>query len=193
MVMALVSNSQQRRWTAADLREVPDDRNRYEIIDGDLFVTPAPSLRHQRLLAEFFFAIRTYLDAHRVGNVLFAPADVVLADDTVVEPDLFAFPLVDGPLPAQWDGSEGLLLAIEIISPSSARTDRTVKRMRYQRACVPEYWIIDGDARVVERWRSGDGRPQIVSDRLEWQPDPGFPALAVELESLFATALGAAG
>jgi Uma2 family endonuclease len=126
MSMAVVIDTNRKHWTAADLREIPDDRNRYEIIDGELFVTPAPSLWHQELSASFFLAIRPYLEAHGIGNIVYAPADVVLADDTVVEPDLFVFPPIKGKLPARWEGAAGLLLAIEVLSPGTARVDRTV-------------------------------------------------------------------
>jgi Uma2 family endonuclease len=194
MSMAVVIDSDHRQdhrhWTAADLREIPDDRNRYEIIDGELFVTPAPSLRHQELSASFFITIRPYLKAHGIGNIIYAPADVVLADDTVLEPDLFVFPPIEGKLPARWEGAAGLLLVIEVLSPGTARTDRTIKRRRYQREGIPECWIVDGDARVVERWRPEDDRPEIISELLDWRPDSEHPALTIELPALFAAALG---
>lgn len=190
MQMAVVTDPEHKHWTAADLREIPDDRNRYEIIDGELFVSPSPTLWHQMLLARLFRAVDSYVEAHKLGNVIFAPADVELADDTVVEPDLFVFPVLEGKLPVRWEGSAGLLLVIEILSPSTARVDRTVKRKRYQREGVPEYWIVDGDARVVERWRPDDERPEIIADELNWQPDAGLPALVIDLPALFASALG---
>lgn len=191
MSMAVITTDpEHRHWTAADLREIPDDRNRYEIIDGELFVTPSPSWGHQDLSAYLFLAIRPYLEAERLGNVIFAPADVALADDTVVEPDLFVVPLVGGQKPQSWEEVGQLLLVIEILSPSTARVDRTVKRRRYQRQGVPEYWIIDGDARVIERWRPEDDRPEIISEQLEWRPEPSIPSLVIDLPTLFAGALG---
>jgi Uma2 family endonuclease len=119
-----------------------------------------------------------------------APADVGLSDDTVVGPDLFVVPLVDGRRPQSWDDVGRLLLAIEILSPSTARVDRTIKRRRYQREGVPEYWVVDGDARVVERWRPADKRPEIVTDDLEWKPSSEIAALIIDLPVLFAAALG---
>jgi Uma2 family endonuclease len=190
MAVATTDPDQHKHWTAADLRAIPDDRNRYEIIDGELFVAPSPSWRHQDLAWLLSFLIRPYLEAHKLGRTVLAPADVELSDDTVVEPDLFVVPLVDGKPPARWADVGRLLLAIEIISPSTARVDRTVKRRRYQREGVPEYWIVDGDALVVERWRPTDERPEILSERLEWQPDSSVPALIIDLPPLFASALG---
>jgi Uma2 family endonuclease len=84
------------------------------------------------------------------------------------------------------------MLAIEVLSPSSARHDRVRKRPLFQRH-VPEYWIVDIDARLVERWRPGDERPEIITESLVWQPDAGVPAFHLTLESLFAGLEGADG
>ena len=78
-----------------------------------------------------------------------------------------------------------LLLAVEVLSPSTARADRDVKRRLYQAQGVPEYWIVDLDARLVERWRPDDEPPEIITDRIEWQVDPALPALMIELPALF--------
>ncbi len=186
MSMAVITDPDHRHWTAAELRQIPDDRNRYEIIDGELFVTPSPAPAHQMLSARLFMAIRLYLEAHKVGEAVYAPADVALADDTVVEPDLFVVPPIEGgKAPESWAEAGPLLLAIEILSPSTARVDRTVKRKRYQREGVPEYWIVDGDARVVERWRPEDERPEIISESLEWTPDVSIPPLVIDLATVF--------
>lgn len=188
--MSMVATTTQKHWTAAELRAIPDDLKRYEIIDGELFVTPAPSLNHQGLSKRFFLAIHSYVETHQIGDAVYAPADVEFADDTVIQPDVFVLPLFQGKPPLRWEDVGHLLLAIEILSPSTARVDRTVKRRRYQRERVPEYWIVDGDARLVERWRPEDDRPEILSDRLAWQPDPAFPALIIDLPNLFAGGLG---
>ena len=82
-----------------------------------------------------------------------------------------------------------LLLVIEILSPATAHADRTVKRRRHQREGVPEYWIVDGDARLVERWRPEDERPEMISDRLEWKPAAAMAPLVVDLAKLFEAAL----
>ena len=190
MSMAVITTDpDHKHWTAADLRDIPDDRNRYEIIDGELFVTPSPSWKHQDIAGHLHVLIYSYLKAQRLGNVLLAPADVELADDTVVEPDLFVVPLVEGKAPESWAAVGRLLLVIEILSPSTARVDRRVKRTRYQGEGVPEYWIVDGDAQVVERWRPEDERPEIISEQLEWRPEPSIPSLVIDLPTLFASAL----
>lgn len=173
-------------WTADDLRAIPDDRNRYEIIDGELLVTPAPSWRHQRISARLYVALSAYLAQHAIGEVLYAPADICFSDSTVVEPDLFVVPLVDGRVARGWDEVRRLLLAVEILSPGTARADRTIKRRLYQRELVGEYWIIDGDAEVIERWRPEDDRPEVLVEVIEWKPVAQVPALVVELKAIFA-------
>ena len=180
------------RWTAAMLRALPDDRNRYEIIRGELFVTPAPTWRHQNAVLELAFLLVPYLRAHGIGHTIVAPADVEYSDDTVVEPDLFVVPFVDGRAPTEMEAGALLLLAVEVLSPSTARTDRLTKRELYLEQSVPEYWILDVDARLVERWRPGDTRPELVSETLDWRPDPAVPALAVDLPAYFARVRGEA-
>src|SRR6185312_12215292 len=106
-------------------------------------------------------SLYTYLREQSLANVYFAPADVHFSDDTVVEPDLFVIPLVEGRRPRSREEVGRLLLVIEILSRSTARADRTVKRQKYQGEGVPEYWIVDGDARLVERWRPADDRPEV--------------------------------
>ena len=173
------------RWTADQVRALPDDGNRYEVVDGELLVTPAPARPHQRAV----FLLQSLLDAHvralGAGEALSSPADVELDPHGMVQPDIFVEGLVDGRLARTWNAGAPLLLVVEILSPSTARADRTTKRRRYQRAGIPEYWIVDLDARVVERWRPGDERPEVLGESIEWRPLPGADPLAIALPPLF--------
>jgi Uma2 family endonuclease len=92
---------------------------------------------------------------------------------------------VEGRRPRAWTQIRTLILAVEVLSPATARADRQVKRRRYQRHGVAEYWIVDLDARLVERWRPADERPEILAERLEWCPSLGAPALDLDLPRLF--------
>ncbi len=188
MLMAVTTT--QKRWTAAELRAIPEDRNRYEIINGELLVTPAPLFDHQRLVFHIAQQLSLYVASTSIGETVISPADIELADDTVVQPDVFVVPFVDGVRPRTWRDVTGLLLAIEVLSPSTARADRTIKRQRYQREGVPEYWIVDGDARIVERWRPEDERPEVISERLEWKPAASAAALVIDLPKFFTDAIG---
>lgn len=175
-------------WTVEQLAALPDDGKRYEIIDGELFVTPAPRFRHQYAVAALVGELRAYLKVNRVGVGLGAPADVEFNERTVVEPDVLVVPLVAGRRPTTFSEARQLLVAIEVLSPGTAARDRGVKRELYQRQGVPEYWIVDLDALLIERWRPGDQRPEIIRDRLEWLPEGAGEPFLLDLPEFFAEA-----
>ena len=178
------------RWTAEEVRALPDDGNRYELISGELVVTPAPPGLHQVAVWKLAKRLDAWLDESHAGELLGAPADVSLGEDEVLQPDLFVYRTATGGPLREWRDIDSLLLVVEVLSPSSARYDRQLKRRRYQRARVPEYWIVDLDARLVERWRPDDERPEIGADRLNWEPVPGVDALELDLKALFAEMWG---
>ena len=115
--------AQPTEWTVEMVRALPDDGNRYEVIDGELFVTPAPSVFHQRAVVELLYLVGPYVKAHGIGEALIAPADVVVyGPRKFVQPDLFVVPLVDGTLMRAWTDVGRLILAVEVISPSTTVT-----------------------------------------------------------------------
>lgn len=136
------------RLTYSDLQQVPEDGQRYEIIDGRLYVTPAPATRHQRILVRFTQTVVAQADA--MGTWLVAPCDVVLGDGTVVQPDaLFVkkgretFIIREMALHGPPD------LVVEILSPGTAQRDRTVKYQAYAENGIQEYWLVDPETEVV--------------------------------------------
>ena len=177
-------------WTVEEVQALPSDGNRYEVIDGELLVSPAPTFRHQRALRDLFIAVHEYCRTNRCGSVFFAPLDVVYGPRTMVEPDLLVLPLVNGREPDSVEESGGLILVVEVLSPSTARTDRWRKRLLYQRQQVPVYLVVDCDARIVERWCPGDERPEVLAERLEWRATEGVAPLIIELGPFFATIEG---
>lgn len=181
-------------WTPDAVRALidraPPGAPRYECIDGELLVTPSPFPPHQGVLRELTFVLYPYVAAHRLGHLYFAPADLSLGGDDVVQPDLFVVPPDQAPEPRGWRWVRLLLLAVEVVSGSSARHDRWTKRRFYQRHRVGEYWVVDPGARLVERWLPDDERPAILADALVWQPCADAPPLTVELPALFEQALG---
>ncbi len=162
---------------------------RYELVDGLLLVTNAPRPVHQLVLGELHVALHRYVRANRLGLVLASPSALELEPNTVVQPDLFVVPAADG-RPKQWSDVTGLLLAVEVLSPSTANVDRTRKRRLYQRTAVADYWVVDADARLVERWTPADLRPEPVEDRLVWHPVGAAAPLVLDLPALFAEACG---
>ena len=139
----------QRPLDADDLRSFPDDRNRYEIIGGQLIVSPSPSTRHQQILLELATSLKLYLLAERRGQVFVAPLDVRLSFYDVVQPDLLVV-LNDRADIIQERGILGAPnLVVEILSPSSQVNDRVDKAALYARSGVQEYWIVDPDTETV--------------------------------------------
>ncbi len=180
-----------QEWTADMVRTLPDDGNRYEVVGGTLLVTPAPSWHHGEAVEELFAVLRGYCREHRVGHAKIAPQDVEFDERNMVEPDLFVVPLVNGAKPLTWEEVRRLLLAVEVLSPSTARHDRFTKRRLYQAQNVPEYWIVDLDSRMIERWRPADERPELLAESLVWQPDLAAPPLVLDLPGYFTEVLGA--
>ena len=177
--------AQPTEWTVELVRALPDDGNRHEVIDGKLLVTPAPSWIHQIAVLELALLLVPYLREHRIGHEIVAPADVVFEPRTAVEPDLFVVPLVNGAVPHAWEEVGRLLLVVEVISPSTRQTDRTDKRKLYQRKNVPEYWVVDTDARTIERWRPNEAEPETFAETIQWHPEPGVPPFSIDLPAYF--------
>jgi Uma2 family endonuclease len=145
--------------TWQDVQQLPDDGKRYEAIGGELYVTPAPSLRHQRLHRRLVAALLRLLQEPGRGELLYAPFGVEFpATGEGVQPDLlFVSNGRRGILAEDWiRGAPDLV--VEILSPSTAHRDRGIKRDLYERQGVAEYWIVDPEADAVEAWRFGDER-----------------------------------
>jgi Uma2 family endonuclease len=176
--------------TIEELLALPEDGLRHELLDGVHVVTPAPKYPHQGVLSEWMRALFTALAGRDELQVLTSPADIVLGPRTLVQPDLFVIRRRPGQLLKQWSDVGVPVLAIEFLSPGTAARDRGAKRRIYQRSGVPEYWIVDLDARLVERWRPLDERPEVIAEMLRWQPDEALPALVIALPALFERVLG---
>ena len=116
---------------------------------------------------------------------MLSPADLELSSGSIVQPDIFVIPPPGGGPIASWTDVSALLLAVEVLSPSTARADRVLKRAHYQRAGVPEYWIVDNDTQAIERWRPTDERPEILAERIAWEPEGATQPLVIDLEKFF--------
>lgn len=190
--MGMPAATDPRYWTPEDVWALPDDGNRYECIDGVLLVTPSPQPLHQFVLGTLIGRLYAYARAERLGRVLSAPADLRLESSNVVQPDLFVVAQAPGaPGIQDWREVSSLLLAVEVLSPSTARYDRGLKRRYYQRASVAEYWIVDLEARLIERWQCGEQRPEVVAEVLTWHPEGAAAAMELDVAELFEEALGA--
>jgi Uma2 family endonuclease len=133
--------------------------------------------------------LRAYFDRERVGRVVSSPSDVELEPDFISQPDVFVVPMTEWRrATAEGLPVRELLLAVEVLSPSSSRHDRVRKRPLYQRH-VPDYWIADIDARLIERWIPGDDRPVLVTESLVWHPSGAATPFTLDVPALFRSIL----
>ncbi|MBL0939148.1 MAG: Uma2 family endonuclease [Gemmatimonadaceae bacterium] len=179
-----------RLWTVAEVHALQDQdpHHRYEVVDGELLVTPAPRRSHQRAVLQLARALSDQVERFGFGEVLMSPSDVRAEGQTSVQPDVFVIPLVNG-RPAADEMVVSPVLVIEVLSPSTARFDRLTKRRLYQRMQI-EYWIVDLDSELIERWAPESERPEICADRVVWQPVGSPEALELDVAAFMRRALG---
>lgn len=171
-------------WTAEMVRALPDDGRRYEVVYGELLVTPAPRLWHQELVGRLFVRLSRYLEAHPVGHLLVSPADISWDEGTLVQPDLFVADHREVRT-LDWSAVRTLKFVAEVLSPSTSRHDRFTKRRRYQEAGVGIYWVLDPDRQLVEVWTPDDLLPLIEHVRATWHPDGAEAPFVLELAEYF--------
>jgi len=181
----------ERRLTAEEFLQIPEDGKRHELVDGVHYVTPSPNLPHQVLVGRLYLSLGAFLDRRpEAGQIFLGPLDVVLSDRDVVEPDLLfvaaeqssilTFKNVQGP-PA---------LAIEVLSPSTRKWDQRVKRQLFDQRGIGEYWLVDpAERRVTVLRRASDGSfPEVAA--LGASPatlleTPLVPGWSLDLADLF--------
>ena len=184
--MGMPAQREKRIWTEAEFhaaRDAAPPGERWELVDGEVMVTPSPTWVHQDAVGLLYLLIRAYVDVQGIGRTFFSPLDVKLRRGLVLQPDLLVVP--NGELRRCSDVVQHLVLAVEVLSPGSARHDRVTKRPQYQRHRVPEYWIVDGWSRTVERWHPSDDRPEIVSEILTWHPEGAAQPFTLPLAEYF--------
>ena len=188
--MGMPALSPPRLWTLEEFyaaRDAAPPGERWEYVDGEVLVTPSPHWTHQRVVLRLAMLLYPYVQAHKLGEVFTSPLDVKLEPGLVLQPDVLVVPA--GELRKKSDIVRRLLVAIEALSPSSARHDRVTKRPRYQRNRVPEYWIVDGESQTIERWRPDDARAELVSEQLVWHPEGASEPFVLDLPTFFAQVL----
>jgi Uma2 family endonuclease len=174
------------KLTYQDYVLLPDDGKRYEILDGDLYVTPSPTARHQRISFNLSVALGQHVKANRLGEVLCAPLDVILADDSIAQPDILFISNERLPIVRDWvHGAPDLV--IEILSPGTRERDRTLKRHLYARHGVRELWLADPEARTVEVFHldpSSEFPPVMFAER-DTLSSKVLPSLRLPLEAIW--------
>jgi Uma2 family endonuclease len=136
--------------TYEDYVLLPNDRNRYEILEGELTVTPAPSTKHQSVSANLFKLLSKHIDDLNLGKLFYAPIDLILDATTILQPDLLVVFSARQHIITE-RAIEGVPnLVVEIVSPTTSRTDRVTKAQIYARHSVPAYWIVDPSEETIE-------------------------------------------
>ena len=177
-----------KRWTIEELHSLPEDGNRYELIHGELFVSPPPGETHETIAARLSRRLDPYVEAHGLGLV-YHPHAVVRFEESQAEPDLFVRQTRTGrpkhaKVDADWLDSPTPILVVEILSPWSRRRDNEHKREFYLEAGVAEYWIVDPSSRSVRVVRPG--REDVVAtSTLEWSPAEAAKPLMLDLDEIF--------
>ena len=179
------------KLTYEDFLQFPDDGRRHELIDGEHYVTPSPNTRHQRISGRLYLLIGNWLQEHPVGQLFYAPFDVVFSNIDVVEPDLLYMSNERAAEVLTEEHVRGVPeLVIEIASPGTRRRDETLKRRLYERSGVTEYWVVDPDVDVVRAYRlsgEGFGRPvELSAEAGDVLTTALLPGLEIPLARVFA-------
>jgi Uma2 family endonuclease len=180
--MAVPVPTKTKVWTLEELHSLPDDGNKYELVGGELFVTPPPTVRHEEIAARLDRILSPFVAANGLGYV-YRPRAVLQSRGSEVEPDVMV--RLPHPNPdAGWDAWPVPLLVVEIISPGTRRRDREQKRNFYLEAGIAEYWIVDEERRnvVVVRQRQDE---RVVEGRVEWRAPGREAVLTVSLDEVF--------
>ena len=177
-----------KKLTHADYLLFPEDGKRHELIDGVHYVSPSPVLRHQAILKNLFLELGPWVRDRELGELFFAPLDVIFTDFDVVEPDLLFVRKGREEILSDWvRGAPDLV--VEILTPSTRARDERLKRDLYERCGVVEYWIVDPEAETVKVYRrseSGYGRPELlVAQEGDALASELFGELRLPLETVF--------
>ena len=181
--MAMPAASKQ--WTLEEVHSLPDDDNKYELIHGELYVTPPPSPGHDLAIARLNAVLIPYVVRHDLGLV-FHPRSVIRWRGSEVEPDLMVRrpPLEDLDKDEDWERMPTPLLVVEVSSKSTRRRDVGPKRDFYIEVGVPEYWVVDRQYRTLRVVRAGV-EDLVLGDSYSWQPAGSSEQLVVQVQPLF--------
>jgi Uma2 family endonuclease len=167
---------------------LPNDRNRYEILDGDFFVTPAPRVNHQRISRRLLRFLDDHVLANNLGEIFAAPIDVILAPTTVVQPDLIFIAHDRAHIITERAIEGAPTLVVEILSPTTQQIDRVTKAQLYAKYGVPHYWLIDPDQHVIEAYGLSGEQYNLVTrvQDADLFTSSVFPGLSIQISDLWA-------
>jgi Uma2 family endonuclease len=177
------------KLTYDDFLLFPDDGKRHELIDGEHYVTPSPSRKHQAIVWNLITMIGPYLEAHPVGRAFAAPFDVVFSNFDVVEPDLLFISNARLEVLTTKNVQGAPNLVVEIGSPGTRRRDEIIKRKLYERFGVEEYWVIDPEIETIAVYRHvGETYQRVLEltvERNDTLTTSLLPQLTLPLQQIF--------
>ena len=177
------------KLTHEDYLHFPNDGKRHEIIDGEHYVTAAPSTRHQRIVVRLTGFLLDSIRQSGRGELLLAPIDVVLSETDVVQPDLLFVAADRLERITEPDVQGAPDLVVEVLSPSTRKTDEVIKRKRYQLFGVREYWVVDPELDTVKVYRLGSTgfgpAEELSAESGDTLTTPLLPGLAIPLAKVF--------
>jgi Uma2 family endonuclease len=174
------------RFLATDIWDTPEDSNRYEVIDGELYMSPPPVPAHQSALGEMYGRLWMYLHAHPIGRLFVSPIGIILDAQTAVQPDFVYVSRVNAEIISE-RGIEGVPdLVVEVLSPGTQSRDHGIKKRRYEAAGVSAYWIVDPVQRILEAFELKDGKygeAEVYDVNSVFRPTM-FPGLEIAINDL---------
>jgi Uma2 family endonuclease len=185
-----VRDTARRKLTYEDYAQIPDDGLRHEIIDGEHYVSPAPNANHQGLSGNLYVLLTLFVRKNRLGRLYYAPFDVVLSPNDIVQPDILFISKARLAILTEANVQGAPDLVIEILSPSTRHLDETRKRKRYDQLGVQEYWIFDPKSQSVRIFRRGQdagfGAPsELTAAAGQVLTTPLLPGLEIVLRETF--------
>jgi Uma2 family endonuclease len=182
-----------RRWSREEvlrlIEQEPLITPRYEVVDGELFVTPSPGGLHQAAVGRMYAALDAYCRAEQIGEAFLSPWDMELERGQLVQPDVFVVSPAEAKRVRRERPGREAMLTVEVLSSGSERGDRGRKRQLYQRR-VAMYWIVSVEDRAVEQWLRGQRRATLLRERLEWHPVGSRQPFQLNLPRYFSQVYG---
>ncbi|HLR32172.1 MAG TPA: Uma2 family endonuclease [Fodinibius sp.] len=179
--------TQTKSLTYDDYRSLPDDGNQYQLIGGKLIMAPSPKMIHQIISSNLFYVLKQYVSEKKLGQVLYAPADVVLSMRDVVQPDLMYISKARADIIAENNVVEAPDLVVEILSDATKTTDRTSKKALYEQNGAREYWIVEPREQTIDQLILREGTFELAGtfDSSQTLTSPALEGFTLPIDKVF--------
>ena len=174
------------KFTINDYMSTPNEK-RYQLLDGELLVAPSPTRKHQTISGQLYLTMTQFVTQSQLGQVWYAPLDVILSNHDVVQPDILFVSNARANILTEANVQGAPDLVVEILSPATAQHDREYKRTLYSRHGVREYWLVDPEEDAVEVWTESETGQVLAAtyQRGDTLASPLLEGLSIPLEAIF--------